>query len=195
MDLIFRNPLNFPNAETDRVDIGVQGGIVVAIENNLAAEGETYDADHRLICGGLVETHIHLDKAYLIEQCPALTGRDISPVPYTSFIKPKLSTEEVYGRAERALKQCLMRGTTHIRTHVEVDPVIGMRGFDAIERLTAAYRWAADIQICVFPQDGLTNLPGTEELIIQGLRRGANVIGAAPRSATDQGGKFRGFFS
>ena len=140
MDLIVRNALILRNAQTECVDIGIQGGTVVAIENNLAAEGETYDADHRLICGGLVETHIHLDKAYLIEQCPALPGRDINPVPYTSSIKPKLSTEEVYGRAERALKECLMRGTTHIRTHVEVDPVIGMRGFDAIERLRAAYR-------------------------------------------------------
>src|ERR1700730_16662638 len=185
MDLIVRNALILRNAQTECVDIGIQGGTVVAIENNLAAEGETYDADHRLICGGLVDTHIHLDKAYLIEQCPALPGRDINPVPYPSPFRPKLSTEEVNGRAERARKESWLRGTTHSRTHVEVDPVIGMRGFDAIERLRAAYRWAADIQICVFPQDGLTNLPGTEELIIQGLRRGANVIGAAPRYDTD----------
>jgi cytosine/creatinine deaminase len=185
MDLIIRNALVPCDAWTECVDIGIQDGMIVAIEKGLAAEGEAYNAGHRLVCGGLVETHIHLDKAYLIEQCPALPGRDISPVPYTSSIKPKLSTEEVYGRAERALKECLMRGTTHIRTHVEVDPVIGMRGFDAIEKLKADYRWAADIQICVFPQDGLTNLPGTEELIVQGLRRGANLIGAAPRYDTD----------
>ncbi len=185
MDLIIRNALIPHDAQTECVDIGVKDGKIVAIEKDLKAEGEAYDANHRLVCGGLVETHIHLDKAYLIEQCPALPGRDISPVPYTSSIKPKLSTEEVYGRAERALRECLMRGTTHIRTHVEVDPVIGMRGFDAIEKLKADYQWAADIQICVFPQDGLTNLPGTEELIVQGLRRGANLIGAAPRYDTD----------
>jgi cytosine deaminase len=185
MDLIIRNALVLRGARMECVDIGVQGGMIVAIEKNLAAEGAAYDANHRLVCGGLVETHIHLDKAYLIEQCPALPGRDISPVPYTSSIKPRLSTEEVYGRAERALRECLMRGTTHMRTHVEVDPVIGMRGFDAIEKLKADYRWAADIQICVFPQDGLTNLPGTEELIVQSLRRGANLIGAAPRYDTD----------
>jgi cytosine/creatinine deaminase len=185
MDLIIRNALIPRDDQTECVDIGVKGGMIVAIEKGLAADGETYDANHRLVCGGLVETHIHLDKAYLIEQCPALPGRDISPVPYTSSVKPQLSTEEVYGRAERALRECLMRGTTHIRTHVEVDPVIGMRGFDAIEKLKADYQWAADIQICVFPQDGLTNLPGTEELIVQGLRRGANLIGAAPRYDTD----------
>src|ERR1700761_5383333 len=185
MDLIIRNALVERNSQTECVDIGIEGGAIVASEKNLAGRGETYDEAHRLVCGGLVETHIHLDKAYLIEQCPALPGRDINPVPYTSSIKPKLSTEEVYGRAERALKQCLMRGTTHIRTHVEVDPIIGMRGFDAIEQLATAYRWAADIQLCVFPQDGLTNLPGTEELIVQGLRRGAQVIGAAPRYDTN----------
>lgn len=194
MDLIIRNALVHRNSQMECVDIGVQGGKIVAIGKNLAAEGETYDAGNRLVCGGLVETHIHLDKAYLIEQCPALPGRDINPVPYTSSIKPKLSTEEVYDRAERALKECLMRGTTHIRTHVEVDPVIGMRGFDAIEKLKAAYHWAADIQLCVFPQDGLTNLPGTEELLIQGLRRGANLIGAAPRYDTDAKGQILRIF-
>jgi cytosine/creatinine deaminase len=194
MDLIIQNALIVRNAQTECVDIGIQNGAIVAIEKSLAAEGETYDAGHRLVCGGLVETHIHLDKAYLIEQCPALPGRDINPVPYTSSIKPKLSTEEVYGRAERALKECLMRGTTHIRTHVEVDPVIGMRGFDAIEKLKADYRWAADIQLCVFPQDGLTNLPGTEELIVQGLRRGADVIGAAPRYDADAKGQILRIF-
>jgi cytosine deaminase len=106
------------------MDIGIQGGAIACIEKNLKAEGAPYEACHRLVCGGLVETHIHLDKAYLIEQCPALKGRDICPVPYTSSIKPKLSAEEIYSRAERALRQCLKRGTTHIRTHVEVDPNI-----------------------------------------------------------------------
>jgi len=194
MDLIIKNARVIRNSQTECLDIGIQGGTIVAIEKNLAADAEIYDAGHRLVCGGLVETHIHLDKAYLIEQCPALKGRDVSPVPYTSSIKPKLTTEDIYDRAERALKQCLMHGTTHIRTHVEVDPIIGMRGFDAIEKLAADYKWAADIQICVFPQDGLTNLPGTEELLAEGLRRGAPILGAAPRYDTDSTEQIRRIF-
>ena len=78
MDLIIRNALVPRNDQTECVDIGVKDGKIVAIEKGLAAEGETYDAHHRLVCGGLVETHIHLDKAYLIEQCPALPGPYIS---------------------------------------------------------------------------------------------------------------------
>ena len=176
------------------LDIGIDGGRIVAIQPNLAAEGATYDAAGRLVCGGLVETHIHLDKAHLLDRRPAQAGRNINPVPYTSAIKPEISKEDVYARAERALQECILRGTTHIRTQVEVDPLIAMRGFDAIEKLADDYRWAVDLQICIFPQDGLTNVPGTQELLVEGLRRGARVIGAAPRYDTDGAEQIRRIF-
>src|SRR5262249_7346144 len=36
-----------------------------------------------------------------------------------------------------------------------------------------------------FPQDGLTNYPGTEELLVEALKAGAPVLGAAPRYDSD----------
>ena len=57
---------------------------------------------------------------------------------------------------------------------------IGMRGFEGVQALVDEYKWAIDIELCVFPQEGLTNNPGTEELMVEGLKRGARVIGAAP---------------
>jgi cytosine deaminase len=45
--------------------------------------------------------------------------------------------------------------------------------------------WAIDIEICVFPQEGLTNYPGTDELLVEGLKRGAKAVGGAPRYDTD----------
>src|SRR3984893_7133640 len=194
MDLIVRRARLTDTPSDQHLDIGMDVGRIVAIEPNLAAEGTTYDAAGRFVCGGLVETHIHLDKAHLLDRRPALAGRNINPVPYTSAIKPEISTVDVYARAERALQECILRGTTHIRTQVEVDPLIGMRGFDAIEKLRDDYRWAVDLQICIFPQDGLTNVPGTEELLVEGLRRGARVIGAAPRYDTDGSEQIRRIF-
>lgn len=195
MDLIVRQAQLADRSSGEFADVGIQDGRIVAIEPSLGADCAIYDAAGRLVCGGLVETHIHLDKAHLLDRCPALPGRNINPVPYTSAIKPEVSVEDVYTRAERALRECIIHGTTRIRTQVEVDPKIGMRGFDAIEKLAGDYRWAADLQICVFPQDGLTNLPGTEELLIQGLRRGASVIGAAPRYDTDGPEQIRRIFA
>lgn len=194
MDLIVRRAQLTDRPSGQHLDIGIDGGRIVAIEPNLAAEGATYDAAGRLVCGGLVETHIHLDKAHLLDRRPAQAGRNINPVPYTSAIKPEISKEDVYARAERALQECILRGTTHIRTQVEIDPLIGMRGFDAIEKLADDYRWAVDLQICIFPQDGLTNVPGTQELLVEGLRRGARVIGAAPRYDTDGSEQIRRIF-
>ena len=194
MDLIVRRAQLTDRPSGQLLDIGIDGGRIVAIEPNLAAEGATYDAAGCLVCGGLVETHIHLDKAHLLDRRPAQAGRNINPVPYTSAIKPEISKEDVYARAERALRECILRGTTHIRTQVEIDPLIGMRGFDAIEKLADDYKWAVDLQICIFPQDGLTNVPGTQELLVEGLRRGARVIGAAPRYDTDGSEQIRRIF-
>ena len=83
----------------------------------------------------------------------------------------------------------------HMRTHVELDPGIGMIGFDAIEQLARDYAWAMDVELCVFPQEGLTNYPGTEELLIEGLRRGARAIGAAPYFDSDPRGQIDRIFA
>jgi cytosine deaminase len=177
------------------VDIGIESGSIVAIDPHLSAEAASYDAAGRLVCGGLIESHIHLDKGRLLDIVPAPADRQVNPVRYSAGFKSNISTADIYGRAERTLRESLLNGTTRIRTHVEVDPVIGMRGFDAIEALARDYRWAVDIELCVFPQDGLTNVPGTEQLVVEGLRRGAKVVGAAPRYDSDAHAQIRRVFA
>jgi len=100
----------------------------------------------------------------------------------------------VCARAAATLEQCILHGATHMRTQVEVDPAIGMRGFDGVQSLIADYKWAIDIEICVFPQEGLISYPGTDELLVEGLRRGARVIGGAPRYDKDEHGQIRRIF-
>jgi cytosine deaminase len=41
----------------------------------------------------------------------------------------------------------------------------------------------------VFPQEGLTNNPGTEELMVESMKAGARVVGAAPYTDTDPHGQ------
>src|SRR6201987_5050608 len=81
-----------------------------------------------------------------------------------------------------------------MRTQVEVDPAIGLRGFEGVQSLIAEYRWAIDIEICVFPQDGLTNYPGTYTLLVGALKHGARAVGCAPRYDTDHAGQIRRIF-
>jgi cytosine deaminase len=138
----------------------------------LPEASETYDAGGRLACPGLIETHIHLDKSRIIDRCPPEAQRDISPMKQVAAMKPGFTVEGVRRRAERTLVECILNGTTRMRTQVEVDPAIGMRGFDGVQSLIADYKWAIDIEICVFPQDGLTNYPGPTSY----WSRGSNVV-------------------
>ena len=194
MDLVITNARFADRPGEEPLDIAVADGKIVAIEPGLAEAGEIYDAGGRLACAGLIETHIHLDKSRIIDRCPAEGGREISPMRQVAALKPGFTVDDVRRRAEHTLVECILNGTTRMRTQVEIDPAIGMRGFEGVQSLITDYQWAIDIEICVFPQDGLTNYPGTEELLVEGLRRGATVIGGAPRYDTDPDGQIRRVF-
>jgi cytosine deaminase len=81
-----------------------------------------------------------------------------------------------------------------MRTQLEVDPGIGMRGWGGVAPLIEEYRWAIDVEICAFPQEGLISYPGTDALLVEALERGAKVIGGAPRYDKDGPGQIRRIF-
>lgn len=182
MELILRHAVMHDGA---RVDIGIDAGKVVAIAASLQAVGPEIDLQHRLVLPGFVETHLHLDKSCILERCHIEHGTLQEAISEVSRLKRGFSEDDVFERASRTLEKAIVQGTTHVRTHVEVDPVIGLRGFEGIKRVAASYRWAVDVEICVFPQEGLTNYPGTEELMRQALAQGAAVVGAAPYTDSD----------
>ena len=188
MDLILSNAV-LVGGNGNNVDIGIEDGRIKAIEVGLAAEGETVDLGGRLLSPGFVETHIHLDKACIMDRCRSEKGDLAEAIDEVTKSKKEFSEEDVAARASRVLEKCVSHGTTHMRTHLEVDPGIGMRGFDGVFPLIEKWRWAIDVEICVFPQEGLLNNPGTDELMVEALQRGASVIGAAPYTDSDPHGQ------
>ncbi len=195
MDLIIRDVRLADRTFDEPMDIGIRNGRIVAIERRLAADAQIYDGHGCLACAGLIESHIHLDKSRIIDRCPPQEGREANPVKRVAPLKKSMTVEDVRMRAARTLEQCVLHGTTRMRTQAEVDPGIGMRGFEAVQSLIGDYRWAIDIEICVFPQEGLTNYPGTDELLVEALKRGAKVIGGAPRYDTDHAGQLKRIFA
>jgi cytosine/creatinine deaminase len=194
MDLVIRNARLTDHVSDGPLDIGIDRGRIVAIEPGLNAEAKSYHAEGRLACAGLIESHIHLDKSRIIDRCAPQERSKLSPVKGVSPLKKDMSLEDVRRRAAQTLEQCIVHGTTRMRTQVEVDPAIAMRGFEAVQSLIADYKWAIDIELCVFPQEGLISYPGTDELLVEALKRGAKVIGGAPRYDSDQAGQIRRIF-
>lgn len=183
LDLIFRNTLLRSSAAP--IDIGVKAGRIAAIEPKLACEAVEVDVGGRLALPGLVDSHIHLDKACLLGRCGHDHGSVSEAIRAVAGMKKDFSVEDVYARGARVLERAIVHGTTRMRTHVEIDPRIGLRGFEAVKALKRDYTWAIDLSLCVFPQEGLTNDPGSEELLIQALRDGGEVIGGCPYTDTD----------
>ncbi|AWM06969.1 amidohydrolase family protein [Bradyrhizobium symbiodeficiens] len=182
-DLIFRNALL--RSSVTPVDIGVKGGRIAAIEPKLTCEAVEVDIRGHLALPGFIDTHIHLDKACLLDRCGHDHGSLGDAIRAVSAMKRDFTVEDVYARGAKVLERAIVHGTTRMRTHVEIDPRIGLRSFEAVKALKRDYAWALDLSICVFPQEGLTNDPGAEELLIQALRDGGETIGGCPYTDTD----------
>jgi cytosine deaminase len=181
MDLILRNARITDAVDPGAlVDVGIEGGRIVHLGPRLVADGRELDVDGRLVVPGFVETHIHLDKSRLLDRCRSDEGTLEEAIAQVAAAKKAFTAEDVHRRAAATLEQAILQGTTHMRTHLEVDPGIGLRSFEGVFPLIEEYRWGIDLEICVFPQEGLLNNPGTDELMVAALRRGARVVGAAP---------------
>jgi cytosine deaminase len=196
LDLIVRNA-RLPRAAPDSsaVDIGVRDGVIAAIEPRLAADAPVHDARGKLVSPGLIESHFHLDKALIVDRVPYQPNRMVRDhMQRTASIKHTFTPEDIYARAAATLEQCILHGVTHMRAQTEVDPNVGLLGFEAIEKLRRDYAWAIDIQPCVFLQEGWTGVPGADENLVSCVKRGAPVIGGGIRYDKNGPGQIRRVF-
>lgn len=195
-DLILRNArISGTAPETPLMDIAIQGETIAAVEPHIEAKGKEWGVSGRLVSPGLIETHIHLDKSRIMDRCSAAPDRGTDHMARVAAVKPGFTQEDVYARAQATVEQCVVNGAGHMRTHVELDPNVGLRGFEALKQLASDYRWAIDIEICVFAQEGWTNAPETDANIVAALKDGATVVGGAPGYDPDHGGQIRRIFA
>ena len=171
------------------LDIGIANGRIAAIERGIVADAPVYDARGCLACPGLIETHIHLDKSRIIDRCAPQPRASLSPVKGVTPLKKDMTVEDVHARAAATLEQCILHGTTRMRTQVEVDPGIGMRGFEGVRvadrRLQMGDRHR-DLRVSAGRADQLSRhrrAAGRRR-----CKRGAKVLGGAPRYDTDEAG-------
>src|SRR6266849_3532048 len=196
-DTILRNG-RIAGREHEPVDIAVRDGRIAAItpRSNQATQDATRDIalDGRLVIPGFVETHIHLDKSCISDRCTCRTGTLQEAIESVAAAKRAFTEDDIYARGRRTLEKAIVQGTTRMRTHVEVDPRIGLKGFHAVRRLKRDFAWAVEIEICVFPQEGLLNDPGCDELLVEACENGADLIGGCPYTDSDPHGQIARIF-
>lgn len=193
-DLILREA-RIAGGDGRTADIGIAKGRIVTVAPDLPKGAPEQQLDGRLVVPGFIETHIHLDKSCLLGRCQCEQGTLSEAVAAVAAAKRDFTEEDVYARASRTLEKAIKHGTTRMRTHVEVDPRVGLTSFKALSQLKRDYAWAIDLQLCVFPQEGLLDDPGCEDVLIAALVAGADVIGGAPYMDKDSHGQIARIFA
>lgn len=194
LDLLLRDAL-LPDGR--RVDIGCRGGVIAALTaadasgragssgSAAAPATATRELDGRLVTPGLVDAHVHLDKAFLSPRAPGVEGTLAEAIRVTGEAKKRFTVEDIRARARQVLDLAVRSGTTAMRGHVEVDPIVGLMALEAVLPLKAEYAPALEFQLCAFAQEGIVQSPGTEALLGRALRGGADLVGGCPYNDTD----------
>ncbi|WP_313637138.1 amidohydrolase family protein [Paenibacillus sp.] len=183
MELILRNVL-LKDGEP-LVDVAVKDGKIKAISAKLTDKAaREIDAGGRVLIPGLVEGHIHLDKALIADRKPNRSGTLKEAIAVTAELKPTFTREDIYDRASKTLRMLIKNGVTHMRTHSEFDPAQGFTGFEVILGLKKKFANFIDIQVTAFPQEGILKVPGTEKMMHQAMEMGADIVGGIPYNDT-----------
>jgi len=179
VDLLIRQAL----VEDDKppVDIAIRNGRIVAV--GVGIEGSArrvIDAGGRATLPGLVEPHIHLDKALLESRMPNRSGTLEEAIRVTGRLKRQQTRDDVLERSRHVLDMAVRNGTVALRCHPDVDPIQGLLGVETALQLQEEYAALMDIQVVAFPQEGILKAPGTLELMRESIRLGASVVGGCP---------------
>lgn len=184
MDLMFKNVI-VDKSNTPK-DVVIEGDRIKRIQENSDIEAKkVIDGKGKVLLPGFVEGHIHLDKALIADRKPNKSGTLQEALKVTAELKPTFTQEDIEERARKALDMVISKGTTHIRTHAEFDPSGGFHGFETIMKLKEEYKDVIDMQVVAFPQEGIIQAPGTEEMMYKAMDMGADVVGGVPYNDTD----------
>ncbi|HEX2134367.1 MAG TPA: amidohydrolase family protein [Microvirga sp.] len=184
-DLLVRNVRPMGGAA---VDVLVLNGRVAEVGPAIAPVSvPVLDGRGDLLLPGLVEAHTHLDKT--------MWGMPWLPHQAGPRLIDKIETERRLRRerdidperqSERQALQSLRMGSTHIRSHVDVDTEVGLAGVEGVMRMRERLQDRIWVEIVAFPQSGLLVRPGTLDLVRDALRLGAEVVGGLDPCAIDR---------
>lgn len=189
MDLVIRNATIVGVSGVK--DIGVRDGRIVEISDRIELRGvEEIQAMGFLVAPGFMDVHQHMDKALILERHDwSRHPRDMpareANIAASNELKRHFTVEDVRERVIRTAEMCIVNGTTTVRTHAEVDPVIGLTGIQGVLAAKEACRDWIDIQVDCYGVAGFHEVPEEEDLLRKGLEMGADLVGGVPEADPD----------
>lgn len=176
-----------PGRPLETADILIRGGRIDSIAADLPAPGvETVDLDGALVLPGFVDTHCHLDKTlWGGPWVPNTGGRSLAGrIANGEGRRRELGIPNADYAAD-LLATMVAGGTAYVRSHIDIDPEVGLAGVEAVRAAAARHRDRVDVELVAFPQGGVMCRPGVADLLAAALADGVEVVGGIDPAGFD----------
>lgn len=179
---------NYSYTETGIFHLKIKDGkIVDQLDGDTVVEDSLDKIDMKglLAVPSFKEMHNHLDKTYMgIGWRSCMPAKNLQHrLEMEAAELPELAPTTKM-RASKMIETILSYGSTHIRTHVNIDPYIGLKNLEGVLAALEDYKGRVTADVIAFPQHGLlgNNVP---ELMREALRSGATMVGGLDPAGID----------
>ncbi|MFB7917217.1 amidohydrolase [Streptomyces sp. NPDC056061] len=170
-------------------DIVMSGAEIVAVvpAGRASDDGERVDGSGFLALPGLVNAHAHVDKSWWGKPWVSYAGEATTQgrIAHERAMRDGLGIPNAESTTA-VLREFLRHGTTAVRTHVDVDLGVGLRGIETVREAVDALDGAIEVEIVAFPQDGVVRRPGVLDLLDRAAGAGATSIGGIDPASIDR---------
>ena len=189
--LLLRNirPLGGPARDVLAAD-----GRIAEVGDGLGAPqgAAVVDGRGQLALPGLVDAHAHLDKTlWGLPWRPHTAAADgglagLIANEHRGRAELAASGITVAQRAGKLLGAYVAAGTSHLRSHVDVDTDLGLDSLQGVMEARAVFADQISVELVAFPQSGLLVRPGTAELLEAAVQAGAELVGGLDPAGFDR---------
>jgi cytosine/creatinine deaminase len=171
-----------------KAHIGIAGGAIAEIRPaDIPVDNSTavMDVGGALVLPGFVDGHIHLDKTVIGLAWRPHGGDGTRMSRIENDKKAWGELPPVAERAGNLADLCIRQGTTHIRSHADVDLEGGISKVAALLQVRERFRDHVGLTIVAFPQSGVMRCPGVLALLDEAVAMGADLVGGIDPSEID----------
>ena len=178
-----------PSSNGTLVSVRIEGEFVTEVGAKLVVRtgDSVIDGGGGLLTESLVETHAHLDKAYLAELIPNPTGDLMGAITAMIANRHAMTVENTIERAERAVRTMVRHGVTRIRSHADVTEENGLTSVEALLEVRRRTTDIVDLEIVALLGWPVTGSGGEahRRLAREAVGMGVDLVGGCPHLDED----------
>jgi len=166
---------------------GREGNHSITLRDGLIADiasSRGGDATPWLALPAFANLHAHADRAFTVTSFRPRSFADALAASATA--RAAFTSEDVQRRATMFLKRSLAHGVTRVRTHTDVDPVVGMKSIEGVLAARSAMAGRVDVSVIAF-STSRNDLPQPDAIarLKDAIGRKPDFLGLSINSAAD----------